>query len=824
MNTASRNQIDAIKNDVVSKLASVFGRDPSEASVWSLYAAVALTVRDHAAQRRLSMRRSGKEIGKRVYYLSLEFLIGRLLSDTLSNLGLTAAFRAALTELGVDINQLIAAEPDAALGNGGLGRLAACFMDSMSTLGIRGMGYGIRYEHGLFKQIIVGGGQQERPERWLALGNPWEIVQPEIFYPVHFGGSIQGSTMPGEPIWKPAETIEAAAFDTHIVGWRGAHVNLLRLWSARAPEPLQLDVFNQGDHLRAQSAQVAAQSISKVLYPTDTTPAGQELRFCQEYFFVSSSLQDIVQRHTDEHGDVRTFADYAAIQLNDTHPSLAVAELMRIFIDVHGMAWDDAWNITVSALSYTNHTLLPEALETWPVPLVERLLPRHLDIIYRINAQHLEHAIAHHSEAANNLAEISIIDEQHGRRLRMGHLAFIGSRRVNGVSVLHTDLMRKTVFFPLHKIYPDRIVNKTNGITFRRWLSEANPALTKLLISVCGDRILEDSSGLHALRSRASDASLQEQFSKIKRASKEALSNLIRQQLHIRVDPGAMFDVQIKRIHEYKRQLLNVLEAVSLYRAIRAQPTLNWVPRVKIFSGKAAASYEQAKLIIKLIHNVADVINNDPEVRGLLKIVFLPDYNVSLAQTIIPAADLSEQISTAGMEASGTGNMKLAVNGALTVGTLDGANVEIQEHVGENNIFIFGLLANEVEDRRRRGLDAGLAIALSPHLGGALDALTDDAFCAGDAELFSPLADAVRYSDYYMIAADFDSYFETQRRIDSLWLSTAGWARTALLNIGGMGWFSSDRTISEYAADIWNVPYELPGAERGEANRRANVG
>ena len=798
-----------IKSAVLAKLALAVGKDAGAATGRDWFVAAALVARDRIIHRLFAAERVSQAQGhKRVYYLSLEFLIGRLFNDVLCNLGLMEIFNAALGDLGVDLNRLRTAEPDAALGNGGLGRLAACFMESMATLGIPAYGYGIRYDHGLFRQVIRDGWQQEYPEDWLSFGNPWEFARPEVSYDIHFGGRVEaGAEGTARAVWHPAETIEAVAYDTPIVGWRGRHVNPLRLWSARAVDPLRLDAFNSGDHVGALSEQARAEAISKVLYPSDVTPAGRELRLRQEYFFVSASLQDLVQRHLRSDGDLHFLPMRAAIQLNDTHPSIAIAEFMRILVDLHGLPWDDAWTITQGTFSYTNHTLLPEALESWPVPLFERFLPRHLQIIYRINAGHLERARQKRGAGDFDfLAAVSLIDEFGGRKLRMGHLAFVGSHRVNGVSALHTDLMRKTVFRDLHAMYPDRIVNKTNGITFRRWLMQCNPGLTKVLRAVCGEIVLDDVGQVARLAEHAQDSALQQQIGAAKRANKVALARLIAERVNVHVDPEALFDVQIKRIHEYKRQLLNLLETVALYQAIRAQPNRNWVPRVKIFAGKAAASYTQAKLIIKLINDVAKVVNADPAVRDLLRVVFLPNYNVSLAEVIIPAADLSEQISTAGMEASGTGNMKLALNGALTIGTLDGANIEIRERVGAENIFIFGLRAQEVDERRRRGMNASLLVEASPLLAELVGAIEAGAFSPGDPGRFRDLMNSLRHSDYYMIVADFEAYYEAQRRVDRLWLSSYDWTRASILNTANMAWFSSDRTIGEYAADIWHVP------------------
>src|SRR5262245_25097914 len=811
---AENGDLDEIKSAVLAKLALELGKDASAATDRDWFVAAALTIRDRVVHRWLTVDRTSHAQGrKRVYYLSLEFLIGRLFADVLCNLGWTEIFRTALGDLGVDLNRLRAAEPDAALGHGGLGRLAACFMESMATLGIPAYGYGIRYDHGLFRQVIRDGWQQEYPEEWLSFGNPWEFARPEVIYDIHFGGRVETTISPTgvkRSVWHPAESLEAVAYDIPIVGWRGRHVNPLRLWSARAVDPLRLEAFNRGDHVGALSEQTRAEAISKILYPSDATPAGQELRLRQEYFFVSASLQDLLQRHLRTDGNLYFLPLRSAIQLNDTHPSVAIPELMRILVDLHGLPWDDAWRITVGTFSYTNHTLLPEALETWPIDLFGRELPRHLEIIYRINAEHLAAAKLKNLPTSSSLESISLVDERDGRKLRMGHLAFVGSHCTNGVSALHTRLMRETVFRDLHAIYPNRITNKTNGITFRRWLLQSNPNLTRILRDVCGDAVLDDPTQMLRLADHAEDRGIQERIRAAKRANKVALARLVVERLNVSVDPDALFDIHIKRIHEYKRQLLNVLETVALYQAIKAEPTQNWVPRVKIFAGKAAANYVQAKLIIKLINDVARVINGDSVVRDVLRVVFLPDYNVSLAETIIPAADLSEQISTAGMEASGTGNMKLALNGALTIGTLDGANIEIRDHVGAQNIFIFGLPAEEVEKRRRVGLQASSVIASSPKLAQAIEAIETGVFSPDDVDRFAALMNALRHSDYYMVTADFDAYFATQRSVERLWLLTSDWTRASMLNIARMAWFSSDRTIGEYAQDIWKVPFELP--------------
>ncbi len=798
-----------IKSAILAKLRLAIGKDAGMATRHDWYKATALALRDRVVHRWLTAEKESYDAGrKRVYYLSLEFLIGRLFSDALNNMGLLKVFETALEDLGVGIAELRQCEPDAALGNGGLGRLAACFMESMATLAIPAVGYGIRYDFGLFRQILNQGWQQEYPDVWLSYGNPWEFQRTEVVYHIHFGGGVEHVDDKGRDraIWHPAETVQAMAYDTPIVGWRGQHVNALRLWSARSPDPLKLDVFNTGDYLGASAEESRAEAICKFLYPNDESPAGRELRLRQEYFFVSASLQDLVKRHLSADGQLRSLAQKAAVQLNDTHPSLAVAELMRILVDLHNFRWDEAWKITVATLSYTNHTLLPEALETWPVELFERLLPRHLEIIYRINGAHLALAEACCPGDVDYRASVSLIDERSGRRVRMGQLAFVGSHRINGVSAMHSDLMKETVFHDLNHLYPGRITNKTNGITFRRWLMLANPKLTDLLRKACGEAVLDDPTQLASLESYASDSAFQQQFRTVKHHNKIALARLIGERLNVMVDPSALFDVQIKRIHEYKRQLLNILETVALYQAMKDDPQRDWVPRVKIFAGKAAASYRYAKLIIKLISDVADIVNNDPSIGGRLKVVFLADYNVSLAEVIIPAADLSEQISTAGMEASGTGNMKLALNGALTIGTLDGANIEIRDHVGPENIAIFGMEAMDVMVRRKQGLDASDVIRRSPQLGRAINAIGSGEFSPGDASRFESIAHALRYLDHYMVSADFDGYYAAQRGIDARWQVVPAWTRASILNVARMAWFSSDRTIREYAEEIWNVP------------------
>ncbi|NZD64388.1 glycogen/starch/alpha-glucan phosphorylase [Rhizobium sp. WYCCWR 11290] len=800
---------EILAEEIIERLTYRIGKDAKVAKPHDWLTATILVVRDRIIDRWMASTREVYATGaKRVYYLSLEFLIGRLMRDAISNLGLMEEVRDALASLGVDVNVIAGLEPDAALGNGGLGRLAACFMESMATVDVPAYGYGIRYVHGLFRQQMADGWQVELPENWLAHGNPWEFERRESSYEIGFGGAVEFiTTHDDQPryVWKPAERVIAAAFDTPAVGWRGKRVNTLRLWSAQPIDPILLDAFNAGDHIGALRESNKAESLTRVLYPADATPAGQELRLRQEFFFSSASLQDILRRHLQQYDDFTSLPDKVAIQLNDTHPAVSVAELVRLLCDVHGMDFDQAWEITRHTFSYTNHTLLPEALESWSVPLFERLLPRHMQIIYAINAKILIDARKGKNFSDGEIRSISLIDESGDRRVRMGNLAFVGSHSINGVSALHTDLMKVTVFADLHKLYPDRINNKTNGITPRRWLQQCNPGLTGLIREAIGDEFLDDAEKLRALDVHSSDPAFQQKFAAIKRANKVALSNLVASRMGVKLDPSAMFDIQIKRIHEYKRQLLNIIEAVALYDQIRSHPELDWVPRVKLFAGKAAPSYYNAKLIIKLINDVSRTINNDPSVRGLLKIVFVPNYNVSLAEVMVPAADLSEQISTAGMEASGTGNMKFGLNGALTIGTLDGANVEMRDNVGEDNIVIFGLKADEVSKVRSDGHNPRAIIEGSRELAQALAAIGSGVFSPDDRNRYTALIDGIYSHDWFMVAADFDAYAQAQRDVDQIWTNQSAWYTKTINNTARMGWFSSDRTIRQYADEIWRA-------------------
>jgi len=801
---------DALAEEIIERLTYRIGKNAAAAKSHDWLAASILVIRDRVIDRWIETTRETYEAGgKRVYYLSLEFLIGRLMRDAISNIGLMDEMREALSSLGVDIDLIRELEPDAALGNGGLGRLAACFMESLASVDIPAYGYGIRYVNGMFRQEISDGWQVELPETWLAHGNPWEFERREASYEIGFGGVVDLAAADGSGdharSWKPQDRIIATAFDTPVVGWRGKRVNTLRLWTAQPIDPILLEAFNAGDHIGALRESNKAEALTRVLYPADSHQAGQELRLRQEYFFSSASLQDIVRRHIQYFGDIRSLPDKAAIQLNDTHPAVSVAELMRILIDLHNLDFDEAWDITRRTFGYTNHTLLPEALESWPIHLFEQLLPRHMQLVYAINAKLLIEARRDHGFDDGAISAISLIDEGGERRVRMGNLAFAGSHSVNGVSALHTELMKETVFAAFHRLYPDRINNKTNGITPRRWLMQCNPELTALIREAIGEAFLDDAEALRALTPFAEDAAFREKFAAVKLAKKVALSNLLRERMGLKIDPAAMFDTQIKRIHEYKRQLLNIIEAVALYDQIRSHPERDWVPRVKLFGGKAAPSYHNAKLIIKLANDVARVINHDPAVQGLLKVAFVPNYNVSLAEIMMPAADLSEQISTAGMEASGTGNMKFALNGALTIGTLDGANVEMRDHVGAENMIIFGLTAEEVGKARAEGHQPRAIIEASRELSQALHAISGGVFSPDDRDRYKALVAGLYDHDWFMVAADFDGYAAAQRRVDRIWEDRDSWNAMAIRNVAGMGWFSSDRTIRQYAREIWDV-------------------
>jgi len=786
---------DMLREAMARHLRYVVGKDPATATLTDWRLALSRAVRDLVIDPWFDTTHRAYEGGhKRVYYLSMEFLIGRLLEDAIHNLGLEDAARAAVAEHGVDYAALVADEPDAALGNGGLGRLAACFLDSMSTVGLAAHGYGIRYAHGLFRQRFDDGWQGEEAEDWLRQKHMWEFERAEVVYPIGFGGRVR-ETASDAAEWTPGETVLAAAYDTPVPGWRGRWTNTLRLWSAQPVRAFDLAPFNRGDYMAAAAPAVFAETISRVLYPDDTTPQGKELRLKQEYFFTAASLADILRRHRSRGYDVRALPKHVAIQLNDTHPAIAGPELIRLLVDDHAIPFAEAFEIARGCLNYTNHTLLPEALERWSVDLMTQCLPRHIEIIARIDALHA----ARHKRPAS----VKIID--HGE-VRMGDLAFIAANRVNGVSALHTDLMKQTVFADLHALHPERIVNETNGVTPRRWLYGCNPGLRALITESLGDEDwVADLDRLEALAPLADDAGFRARFHGVKADNKARLAAWLAREHGLTVDPAAMFDVQIKRLHEYKRQLLNALETAALYNALKDDPSAPFAPRVKIFGGKAAPGYAMAKQIIKLINDISAAINADPAMKGRLSVVYPPNYNVSMAEILIPATDLSEQISTAGKEASGTGNMKFAMNGALTIGTLDGANVEIRDAVGPDNIFIFGQTAAEVEATREGGYSPAAAIAADPRLAEVVDQIAGGAFSGGDKGRFAPLVDNLRHHDWFQVCADFTSYWDAQRVVDAAWAQPDDWTRRAVLNTARMGMFSSDRTIRGYARDVWGV-------------------
>jgi len=741
---------------------------------------------------------------KQVYYMSMEFLIGRAFSNALIALELTAPLREALAELGVDMDAIADLEPDAALGNGGLGRLAACFLDSMATLGIPGYGYGIRYDYGMFRQTIVDGRQVETPDYWLTAGNPWEFPRPEVVYRVQFGGHVikEGD----RARWVDTHDVEAMAYDTIIPGYDTQTTNTLRLWSAKATREIDLGAFNRGDYFGAVEQKNHSENVSRVLYPDDSTDAGRELRLHQEYFFCSASVQDLMRRYLQTHTTFDQFADKVSIHLNDTHPVLAIPELMRLFLDVHHLPFNDAWRICQGVFSYTNHTLMSEALETWPIDMLGRVLPRHLQIILDINAYFLTRLTQKHGHDVNLMRHVSLVNESGTRSVRMAYLAVLASHSVNGVSALHSELMQQSIFADFAKIWPNRFNNKTNGITQRRWLALANPPLAALLDETIGTHWRRDLSDLAKLRHMLGDAALIHKFQAAKRSNKVRFATWLKTHHNMTIPVDALYDVQVKRIHEYKRQLLNVLHVITRYMRILEEPGSVTVPRVVIFAGKAASAYHMAKLIIQLINDVSKTINNDDRVGDLLKVVFVPNYSVSAAEVIIPAADLSEQISTAGTEASGTGNMKLAVNGALTIGTLDGANVEIQENVGADNIFIFGMTAGEVTDLRMAGYQPQAIVSGNPVLARVLDTIRDGRFSPEEPRRYQSIYDLlVNWGDHYMLLADYASYIATQGKVDALYRTPDEWAKKALTNVAGMGPFSSDRTIAEYAEQIWHT-------------------
>ena len=800
----------AIRHDVVERVTYRVGKNPAMATSRDWFNATAYVLRDHMVDQwmRTTQNYYKKDV-KRVYYFSLEFLMGRTLMNSMLNLDIDEATRSALNGLGVELEEVRSMEYDAGLGNGGLGRLAACFLDSMATLNLPGFGYGIRYEYGMFMQTIENGRQVEHPDNWLRYGNPWEFPRAEVLYPVNFNGRvIEYVNEKGVNCcsWVDHDDVMAMAFDTPIPGYGTPTVNKMRLWSAKSTRDFDLGMFNAGNYIKAVESKNETENISKVLYPNDTTSMGKELRLKQQYFFVCASLQDVLSRFNKQHASFDALPDKVAIQLNDTHPSIAIPELMRVLIDQHHMVWSKAWDITVRTFSYTNHTLMPEALETWSVAMFEKILPRHMQIIYQINHLFLKDVMHQHPGDTDILGRMSIIDENGGKRIRMAHLAIVGSHKVNGVAQIHSDLMKQTIFADFDRFYPGRFVNMTNGITPRRWLNQANPQLAKLISHHIGCDWIKDLKQLRQLIQYADDAEFCSEFSKIKRANKERFALFMKNQYAVTLNVDSLFDVQIKRIHEYKRQLLNVLHVVSLYNRIRHQPNADYVPRTVIIGGKAAPGYTMAKLIIKLANDVADIVNNDPLIGDRLKLYFVPNYNVSSAEIIIPAADLSEQISTAGTEASGTGNMKLALNGALTIGTLDGANVEIREEVGDENIFIFGLTADEVVTVKQNGYNPMDYYNANAELREVLDMIGSGFFSQDEPDRFKPIVESLlQHGDNYLLLADYAAYIDCQKKVEIAYRNQQEWVKMAILNVANMGKFSSDRTILQYAKEIWDA-------------------
>lgn len=818
-NELQGRDVESIKNSFVNHMEYSLGKDEYAATDYDCYASLALLTRDRLMERWIETQQTYyKNDAKRVYYLSLEFLIGRTLGNSLVNLDLYGNAADAIKELGYNLEELREKEWDAGLGNGGLGRLAACFLDSLATLELPAVGYGIRYEYGIFFQSIKDGYQVETPDNWLRLGNVWEFPRPEFLYPVNFYGRVEQYTDNKNRLrfrWVDTDVIMAMAYDTPVPGYKNNTVNNLRLWSAKASREFDLNYFNDGDYIHAVSEKSRSENITKVLYPNDNVFEGKELRLKQEYFFVTATVQDIVRRFKKTHDSFDVFPDKVAIQLNDTHPAIAIPELMRLLVDIEELDWDKAWDITVRTCGYTNHTVMPEALEKWPVQLFEKVLPRHLEIIYEINRRFLDELAKKYPGNDSLLRELSIIEEGPDKKVRMANLAIIGSHSVNGVAALHTEILKKDVFNSFYVNWPDKFNNKTNGITQRRWLKLCNPGLSSLISEKIGDGWAKDLFQLRQLIPCAEDPVFREKWMSIKHENKKMLAKYILSHNGMAVNTDSIFDIQVKRIHEYKRQLLNALNVITMYNRIINNPSGSHVPRTVIFAGKSAPGYYMAKLIIKLINSIADKVNNDKRVKDQLKVLFLRNYAVSNAEKIIPAADLSEQISTAGLEASGTGNMKFALNGALTIGTLDGANVEIREEVGDENIFIFGLDSAGVENLRRNGYNPFYYYNNNPELKCAIDQIQNGFYSESHPDLFRPLVDSLLHQgDRYMLFADYDSYVRTQMRVDSVFTDRDKWARMSIMNTACMGKFSTDRTISEYAKEVWSavpVPIKIKG-------------
>ena len=801
--------VEAIKRDYREKLFSMLGRFPATATRNDRYLALAYVIRDRLLRRSVATSETyWRQKSRTVCYLSAEFLLGPHLGNNILNLGIQDDVRQAVSELGFDLDELLAQEDEPGLGNGGLGRLAACFMDSLSSLQIPAIGYGIRYEFGIFDQMIRDGWQVEVTDKWLHLGNPWEIPRPEITFDIRFGGwteHVYDETGRLRVRWIPNNVVRGVAYDTPILGYRNNTANLLRLWKAEATESFDFEAFNKGDYWGAVDEKMASENLTKVLYPNDELIQGKVLRLEQQYFFVSCALQDMIRIFRQGEGDLSRFHQKYTVQLNDTHPSVAVAELMRLLVDENGMEWEPAWEVTRQTFAYTNHTLLPEALEKWPVRLFGALLPRHLEIIYEINHRFLQEVRERFPGDDGRLSRLSLIDESGDRHVRMANLACVGGHKINGVAALHTELLKHTVLWDFHQLWPEKFLNVTNGVTPRRFLALINPRLSALITKNIGADWPHDMARLRRLEPLADDPAFRAEWRAVKRANKVDLADEIRRRTGVVVSPDSIFDVQVKRIHEYKRQHLNVLHVVALWNRLRRDPQAEVPARTVIFGGKAAPGYWMAKRIIKLIHSVAEVVNADPEVAGRLKVVFLPDYNVKNCQRIFPAADLSEQISTAGKEASGTGNMKFQMNGALTIGTLDGANVEIREEVGEENFFLFGLRTEEVYALKGQAYRPRGIYETNAALREVLDQLGSGLFSRGDEGLFRGVVDSLLHDDYYMLCADFQGYLEAQAEVERAYADRDRWTRMSILNVARSGKFSSDRSIADYCRQVWDV-------------------
>ena len=802
----------SLQDNIIHHLMSFQGRDPERSGASDIYKALAYTLRDIMVEKWIKTQKTfyAKE-KKRVYYLSLEFLIGRSLGNAITNLGLYDHVKEAVEGIGYSMEEIREQEEDAALGNGGLGRLAACFMDSIATLKIPAYGYGIMYEYGLFYQQLINGYQVESPDNWLKFGSPWGFERRMPMFKVQFYGKVtsyQDNKGCYRSRWIDTQDVMALPYDMLVPGYKNDHVINMRLWTAKASRELDLIHFGEGDYIGAVQQKVISETISKVLYPPDHNYAGQELRLRQQYFFVAATFQDIMRRYKKKHKTFAKFHDRVAVQLNDTHPAIAIPELMRLLLDIEGLGWERAWDICVKTFAYTNHTLMPEALERWTVDMMGKVLPRHLQIIYEINQRFLDQVAAQYPGDSEKLRQMSIIEEGEPKKIRMAHLAIVGSHSVNGVAALHTQLLKDRIFHDFHVFYPGRFNSKTNGITPRRWLLEVNRELAGLINSRIGPGWEIDLDRLHELEPLVEDAEFRRQFMQIKYNNKKRLADYVNLSTGIVVSPETMFDIQVKRIHEYKRQLLNALHVIYLYQKIIREPGAEIAPRTVLFAGKAAPSYWRAKLIIKLINSIGQVVNHDPRIGDRLRVAFLPNYNVSQAELIMPAADLSEQISTAGTEASGTGNMKFALNGALTIGTLDGANIEIQEEVGEENIFIFGLNADEAEFERIQNSRTPEQICdQNPLVANVIAAIRDGGFSRGDRELFKPLVDSLLSPhDQYLLLRDFESYLACQQRVNDVYLDVERWTKMAILNVARMGKFSTDRTIKQYSNEIWGIP------------------